>query len=138
MPRNKKRKQCEGVEDCTCPNKSVKDIFDHFRGELQALEDATESERRELLKKASPCLIKFLCEIVHNVLTDNIKLPEEHYQIFKKYRGFFVKLCSPEVSEPKRREVLKKRISKILPQLLSPLLSAVAGFAGQALSRVSF
>lgn len=125
-PKNKK--------SCWC-NKPLNDRLTHYQEQLQQLETATPKERVQLLRAAKPCFVRLLCESGVNVLKGNIRLPDDQYQKLKPHRKLLLYVSKRQNSLKQRQKALVAKKGGFLPVILPVLLSAISGFAGQAISR---
>jgi hypothetical protein len=105
-----------------------------FLPQIQELLDAKNKTRAKILSKASPEFTKFLCEVVLNVLKGNIQLAKPHYKKLRRYRYTLLNLCKRKKSLKYRKNLLLKKAGGFLPIILPALISAIAGFAGEAIS----
>jgi hypothetical protein len=108
--------------------------FKPFLPELEKLTKATPKQRVYLLKTASPDLIRLLCKVVLNVLKGSVKLPESHYKKLRPHKHTLLTVSKRTKSIKKKRDALLKKRGGFLPLILPALISALAGFAGEALS----
>jgi hypothetical protein len=102
--------------------------------QLKALLKANNKKRTVILKEATPEFTKFLCEIVLNVLKGNIQLAEPHYKKLRRHKHTLLNLCKAKKSLKFRKKLLLKKAGGFLPLILPALISAIAGFAGEAIS----
>lgn len=93
---------------------------------LYILKDAKPSLRKELLKKASPEIIKTICEISHNTLKGNTKLSAKGKNILEKYKNKLRALISPKKSLKSKKKLIVQS-GGFLPALLGVVLSGVIG-----------
>lgn len=121
-------------KNCVC-NKPVKDRFEHFMPVLQHISKADPIELKDIIKAASPCLIRLISELGLNILKGTIKLPCRQYKKLRPHKRLLVCLSKPGFSVDKHRNALLKKRGGFLPTILPFILSALSGFAGQALAK---
>jgi hypothetical protein len=119
---------------CVC-KKPVKKRLLHFLPILTQLRKSDAGKRREILKAASPCLVHLISECGHNILKGNLCLPEDQYKNLKPHKRLMLLMSKPTLSIKLRRDALLKKKGGFLPVILPFLLSAISGFAGQALAK---
>lgn len=127
-------KACKSVKNCWCL-KSIQERLLHYHPELKLLNEASPKRRTEILRNATPCLVRLLCESGLNVLKGNINLKDDQYEKLKPHKRLLLFVSKPAISLKQRREALTKKKGGFLPVILPTLLSAIAGFAGQTLAR---
>ncbi len=126
---------CRGVRgECWCKRK-LDERFRHYLPQLEQINAAKGSARALLLKKASPCLITLLAECGLNVLKGNVNLTENQYASLKPHRRMLLKVSEAKASLKERRNAFAKKKGGFLPVVLPIILSALSGFAGQAVSK---
>jgi hypothetical protein len=127
--------KCKGKGgECWC-KRNVQDRFNHYRTELEELSKASPIQRMAILKKAPPCLIRLLSECGLNVLKGHVKLSPSQYAHLRPHRRVLLDISRPAVSLRTRREALGRKRGGFLPVILPILLSALSGFAGQAVAK---
>ena len=109
--------------------------FQHYESELQAINSADKNQRAVLLQNASPCLIQLLAECGLNVLKGNLKLSDDQYERLKPHRRMLLNVSKSKATVDERRNTFLKKRGGFLPVILPILLSALSGFAGQAVSK---
>jgi hypothetical protein len=113
---------------------TLKERFVYFEKQLKEFQEGDTASRKEIIRKAHPCLVQLIAEIGLNILKGNIKLPDDQYKTLKPYKRMLLSLCKPGKSLKERRAVLKRTVGGFLPKVLPAILSAVAGFSGHALA----
>lgn len=93
---------------------------------LYILKDAKPSLRKELLRKATPEIIKTICEISHNTLKGHLKLTPKSKQILEKYKNKLRMLTSPKKSLKSKKNLIIQS-GGFLTSLLGIVLSGVLG-----------
>lgn len=127
-------KQCRSGGNCWC-KKDLGSRFKHYQPLLEEIIAASPARRASLLKKAPSCVIRLLSECGLNVLKGNVKLTDGQYKSLKPHRRLLLQVSEPSLSLKERREVLAKKKGGFLPVILPILLSALSGFAGQAVAK---
>lgn len=93
---------------------------------LYTLKSCKPGLRKEILKKASPEIIKTICEISHNTLKGNSKLSPKGKKILEKYKNKLRSLISPKKSLKSKKKLIIQS-GGFLPALLGVVLSGVIG-----------
>uniref|UniRef100_A0ABD2VRG2 Reverse transcriptase domain-containing protein n=1 Tax=Trichogramma kaykai TaxID=54128 RepID=A0ABD2VRG2_9HYME len=91
---------------------------------LSALYHLNNKERSAPLKKASPSLVKALCECALNVLVGNVELSKGHKARLRKHAPVLHKLSQPGIRLTRRKTILLQH-GGFLPALLGPLIGTV-------------
>lgn len=121
---------------CWC-FKPIAKRFSFFKPKLEELNKANSSkERVKIIKKSNLCFVRFLCEIGKNILKGNIRLPTAQFQKLKPHKRLLLYISGRQTPLRERKRVLLEKGGGFLPIVLPFLLSAISGFAGQALSKV--
>lgn len=92
---------------------------------LSALYHMNDEERAALLKKASPVLVKRICECALNVLCGNVPLTRVHKSRLRKHVHVLRKLADPTPSLNRKKALLVQRGSGFIPALLAPLIGTL-------------
>lgn len=129
-------KKCRKIKSCWC-NKPIQDRLVHFSPQLRLLAKSDLQRSREILKTASPCLIRLLCESGLNVLKGNIKLSDSQYKKLKPHKKLLLFVSKPTIPLHLRKKEFQKKKGGFLPVVLPILLSAIAGFAGEAIAKAT-
>lgn len=125
-------------KSCICGQQIVKRVK-HFLPLLKKLKTAKTKERKAILKSASPCLVRLVSECGYNILKGNVQLPNAQYKKLKPYKRLMLFLSKPKVSIADKKEALVKKQGGAFPAVVLPLLlSAISGFAGEALAKSIF
>lgn len=119
---------------CWC-GYSTQERFQHFMPSLKALNESDPRRRVALLQTASPCLIRLLSECGLNVLKGNVKLSDSQYASLRPHRRMLMTVSKPSASLEERRHALTRKKGGFLPIVLPIILSALSGFAGQAVAK---
>jgi hypothetical protein len=131
MPSNK----CRGSKgECWC-SRRLHERFEHYLKQLKEINAADGEQRVLLLRKAPPCLITLLSECGLNVLKGNLKLTDDQYDKLKPHRRMLLRVSRDNATLKERRSALAKKKGGFLPVVLPIILSALSGFAGQAVSK---
>lgn len=125
---------CKGPNKCVC-KESVIERFKHFLPILQRIPGANNTELQEIIKCASPCFIRLISELGLNILKGSVKLPRHQYKKLRPHKRLLVHLSKPGFSASQHRSKLLKKKGGFLPAVLPFLLTALSGFAGQALAK---
>lgn len=121
-------------KNCVC-NKSPGERIDYYIPALKAILKIPPNERAKIYKKATPCFMKFISECGLNILKGNIPLKEKQYEKLKPHKRMLLLLSKKNLSlKNKKAELVKKKGSGLFA-LIPILLSALSGFAGQALAK---
>ena len=127
--------KCRKRGTCVC-SKELGERMKAYVPLLKKLNDADETERAAIILKAPTCFIRFMCECGLNILKQNLTLSKAQYEKLSDHKRLLLYLSQPYVSFKKRRSVLLKKEGGFLPALTPILLSALAGFVGQAASKL--
>jgi hypothetical protein len=96
---------------------------------FKALQNATDEQRRLIIKKAGPDLIKTIADICFNLTSGKIKLPENKRKKLIRFRHPLRRLADRKVKiQTKRKEIIQKGgfLSAIIPAI-SIVASLVSG-----------
>lgn len=91
-----------------------------------------------MFKNAPPCFVKLACETGLNILKGNLKLPSSQYKNLRPYKQMLLQLSQPDISIKQRRSILARKKGGFLPLVIPYLLTALSGFAGQAIAKAVF
>jgi hypothetical protein len=80
-------------------------------------------------------LITLLAECGLNVLKGNMNLTDDQYASLKPHRRMLLKVSGIKTTLKDRRQALANKKGGFLPVILPIILSALSGFAGQAVSK---
>lgn len=97
-------------------------------GTVQILPNLTDTERKALLSKSDPALVKAISEICHNLLEGNITLDETDRKKLAKWKKLLRKLSNKRLSIRKKRGYLVQSgnfLSILLPVVAS-IVSLIA------------
>lgn len=71
---------------------------------LTALYHLSTEERKALLEKANPTLVKNICECALNVLAGNVSLTKSHKSRLRKHACVLRKLSEPRIKLPRKKK----------------------------------
>lgn len=100
-----------------------------YAGHLKSLQKAKPSERKILLKKASPDLIKAICECVINILKGTVPLKTFQKNKLKTHKIILRNLQNKKININKKKKLLIQK-GGFLPLLLSVLAPIISGVVG--------
>lgn len=129
-------RKCNKIKNCWC-TKPITERLAHFTPQLKLLNESDLKTRKELLRKAQPCLVRLLCESGLNVLKGNIKLSDCQYKKLKPHKRLLLFVSKSNVPLHLRKKEFQKKKGGFLPVVLPILLSAVSGFVGQTVARAA-
>lgn len=92
---------------------------------LKLLSKSKPRQRKEIIKKASPDVIKTISECSLNVLNGNLRLTPTQKRKLKKHKNSLRRLAQRKISTNKRRKIIQS--GGFLPLLLAPLLAPLVG-----------
>jgi len=101
-------------------------IKHHFK-ELRALCKCKGKKRNMLLRKASGGLIRTVAQVAKNTIKGNIHLTPRQKQRLRRHKKTLRTLSLAKSSLKSKRKLLMQKGGALLPLLLGPILSAVAG-----------
>lgn len=90
-------------------------------------------ELKRLVESATADNIDAITELAINVLKGNIDLNEDLKLKLKKHRGIIRKLSNKNISYSTKKTLMLKKI-KILPIILTPVLSAIGSIMGKVVA----
>ena len=93
---------------------------------LRLLQKAPAPLQKRILDKASPELIRCLCDCAHNVLQGNVEISHHHKRKLKPHK--LRKLADRKVALKTKRRIIQK--GGFLPILLSALAPVISGVVG--------
>lgn len=91
---------------------------------LRALYHLNEEQRKALLQKADPSLVRYICECALNVLQGNVPLSKGHKSRLRKHVNVLRKLANPAETFTKKKKIIIQR-GGFLPVLLAPLIGTI-------------
>lgn len=91
---------------------------------LRALYYLNAAQRKALLCKADPKLVKYICECALNVLQGNVPLSKGHKEHLQKHAYLLRKLADPGESFINKKKIIVQR-GGFLPALLAPLIGTI-------------
>ena len=93
---------------------------------LRLLQKAPTSLQKSILDKASPELIRCICDCVHNVLQGNVSLSRYYKNKLSRHKTKLLKLTDRKVAlKKKKRLVQTGRFLPLLQSALAPVISGV-------------
>lgn len=95
------------------------------RAQLNILKKSTPSNRKRLIKEASPQLVKIISECCLNLLKGNIPVSKNQKTKLKKYQKAIRKLGNSKKLSIKARKNILIQKGGFLPLILGPLLGSV-------------
>ena len=95
---------------------------------LRLLQKAPAPLQKRILDKASPELIRCLCDCAHNVLQGNVNISRHHKQKLKPHKTKLRKLADRKVALKTKQKIIQK--GGFLPILLSALAPVISGVLG--------
>lgn len=101
----------------------------HF---LNALRCVSSTQRKALLKNATPDQIKAICEICDNTLKGNLPV---NVNKIKKYKCAIRKLADKKIGLKAKKKILVNQSGGFLQYLIKPLISFVGGLIGKAIGQ---
>lgn len=122
-------------ENCVC-HRDPAERFRYYMPTLKAILKVPQTERGKIYKKATPCFMRFISECGLNILKGNIPLKDTQYKKLKPHKRMLLMLSKKNLSLKAKKEALAKNKGGALPALIPILLSALSGFAGQALAKI--
>jgi len=99
----------------------------HHYNELRALCKCKGNKRKILLQHASGNLIRTVAQLGKNLLKGNIKLSHHQKQRLRRHKKTLRTLSLKRSSLKSKRKLLMQKGGALLPLLVGPILSAVAG-----------
>ena len=100
-------------------------VVKNNRGYLQLLADCPHQQRQLLLKTASPQQVQALVQIIHNVLYENIPIPEENKRKVLRHKDALVNLGELDVPYKTKRQTLVQEGVNFIQDLLTPVISSL-------------
>ena len=97
-------------------------VVKNNRGYLQLLADCPHQQRQLLLKTASPQQVQALVQIIHNVLYENIPIPEENKRKVLRHKDALVNLGELDVPYKTKRQTLVQEGGNFIQDLLTPVI----------------
>lgn len=99
----------------------------HYRSELRALCKCKGKQRKLILQKASGGLIRTIAQVAKNTINGNIRLSPRQKLRLRRHKKTLRALSLAKSSIKRRRRLLLQKGGALLPLLLAPIVSAVAG-----------
>ena len=100
-------------------------VVKNNRGFLQLLADCPRQQRQFLLKTATPQQMHGLVQIIHNVLYENIPIPEEHKRKVLRHKDALVNLGDLDVPYKTKKQTLVQEGGNFIQDLLTPVISSL-------------
>jgi len=93
---------------------------------VKALGKLNKRQFQEVIRHSKKDFIRCLCEIIHNVVTGNIKLKKQQLEKLRRCRKCLYKLCNKKLPLKQQKEALVQTghgiFSVLLPSLITGLL----------------
>lgn len=122
-------------DQCKFCKQDISQRIKKYLCDLSRLAKARGKRRGEILKNASPCLLKILSECALNLLKGKIKVTPNQLKKLRPYGRTLVKTGKSNENIDRFRRFLKKE-GGFLPIILPAIISALSGLAGNALTSV--
>ena len=100
-------------------------VVKNNRGFLQLLADCPHQQRQFLLKTATPQQMHALVQIIHNVLHENIPIPEENKRKVLRHKDALVNLGELDVPYKTKKQTLVQEGGNFIQDLLTPVRSSL-------------
>ena len=100
-------------------------VVKNNRGFLQFLADCPHQQRQFLLKTATPQQVHALVQIIHNVLHENILIPEENKRKVLRHKDALVNLGELDVPYKTKKQTLVQEGDNFIQDLLTPFISSL-------------
>ena len=100
-------------------------VVKNNRGFLQLLADCPHQQRQFLLKTATPQQMHALVQIIHNVLYENIPIPEENKRKVLRHKDALVNLGELDVPYKTKKQTLVQEGGNFIQDLLTPVISSL-------------
>ena len=94
---------------------------------LHALSKARGAVQKKILKVAKAGVVRAICQCASNTLKGNIPLSRMHKSRLARHKSLLRKLASKVLSLKKKKKLLLQGGTGLLPLLLGPILSTLAG-----------
>lgn len=91
---------------------------------LRALYHLNDEQRKALLRKADPKLVRRICECALNVLVGNVPLNKNHKSRLRKHAPTLRVLAKRNVTLARKKSLIVQR-GGFLPALLAPIIGTV-------------
>ena len=119
----------DSIRDCQLPSLvhfvAMSRVVNNNRGFLQLLADCPVYQRQFLLKNATPQQLHVLVEVLHNMPTGHISIPEENKRILQSYEVALLDLVRPNVPYKTKKRVLVQEGCGFIEDLVAPVVSSV-------------
>ena len=100
-------------------------VVKNNRGFLQLLADCRHQQRQFLLKTATPQQMHALVQIIHNVLYENIPIPEENKRKVLRHKDALVNLGELDVPYKTKKQTLVQEGGNFIQDLMTPVISSL-------------
>ena len=97
-------------------------------GFLQLLADCPHQQGQFLLKTATPQQMQVLVQIIHNVLHENIPIPEENKRKVLGHKDVLANLGELEVPYKTKKQTLVQEGGNFIQDLLAPVIISSLGY----------
>jgi hypothetical protein len=95
---------------------------------ISKLRTKSKKKRCELIEGSKLELVKALSEIIHNVLSGNVKLSADQHRRLRKHNRCMFDICNTKALKKKKALLIQK--GGFLPALIPPALAVLAGIIG--------
>lgn len=92
---------------------------------LRALYHLDSEQRKVILRRADPQLVRHICECALNVLNGNVTLTKNHKSRLRKHAPVLRKLASPHDNLGNKKRIVAQHGGGFLPALLAPLIGTI-------------
>jgi len=117
-------------KECPC-NENIKVQSEFFGGAIDKLVKSGPKKQTELLKKSSPCFVRYLSHCAGGVLKGHVKLPKKKLKELSSEKKVLLNLVSPKISWRKKRTLFAREqkggFLRVLSGIASAALSSLIG-----------
>lgn len=96
------------------------------------LSKSTPTQRKAIIKSASPDQIHSICEICHNILAGNVGV---NVAKVKKYKTAIRQIANKKIPIQKKKKILTNQMGGFLPLVIPAVLSALGGIVGKVIGK---
>jgi len=100
---------------------------------LRLLQQTKLKQRKLLLEGATNDLVLCICEIVDNILEDNVHMTPKQRKSLIKYKKVLRTLVNRKVAIRDKKELIANQKGGFLPAVLAPILSIAASLIADQL-----
>ena len=94
---------------------------------LRAICKSKAQKRKQILQNASGDVIRSVSQVIKNTLKGNVPVSQRQKDRLRRHKQVLRQLSLKRTSLKKKRNILIQKGGALLPLLLTPILSAVAG-----------